>query len=368
MALNSHDYDDGSGRVHSVPLQALRKTIAGLSTKVGMSPANADTFSDIFMRATLRGVGHHDVHSLGDRLESLRAGKLNPDPKISLVSCQAGLERYDGDNGPGELCAAFATERASRLADKYGIGLCSIASSNHFLAGAPYAEKAAEDGYLAIVMSRAKPVMGAPGGSERILGNSPFSFGTDTGLGHPLLMDACLAYASHGTLGAIRAEGGRVPPTWGADAEGRPTTDPGVIIDSGVSYPIGEHKGFGLALLMETLTGVLSGGQLLGEAHPKFFDQGVHSQTAIVIRPDGLMRKDEYLHRISKLVAGVVAKVPHARIPGMSSNAIRAGMERDGAVLLLGGLVDEINRWAKELGVESLHVLPVGSKKSPTWT
>jgi LDH2 family malate/lactate/ureidoglycolate dehydrogenase len=355
MSLNSHAYDDGSGRVHSVPLPALRNTITELSAKVGMAPARADTFADVYMRATLRGLGHHDIHSLGDRLAALRGGQLNPGPRFRLQAAREALESYDGDNGPGELCSAFATERASRLADRHGIGLCTISASNHFLAAAPYVEKAAEEGYLAIVLSNAKPIMGVPGSGARIMGNSPFGFGTATNGEHPLLMDACLAYASFGTLGAMRAEGRNVPPTWGADALGTPTTDPGVIIDTGTSYPIGEHKGFGLALLMETLTGVLSGGQLLGETNQRYpGGQGLHSQTAIVIKPEGLMPLPQYRERVGTLVAGVVAKAPQARIPGRSSHANRLRAERDGAVVLLGGLVDELNRWAKALGATPL--------------
>jgi len=367
MALTPHAYDDGSGRSAAVALASLRRVIAALAAKLGMSAANAATFADVYMRATLRGVGHHDVHSLCDRLASLRRGHLNPDPDIRLQAGHGAAERYDGDNGPGELCSAFATERAAQLADRYGIGLCAVSSSNHFLAAAPYVEKAAEQGYLAIVLSRARPIMGVASSGARILGNSPFGFATATGRGHPLLMDACLAHASVGTLEMMRAEGRSVPPCWGAGETGEPTTDPGVILDRGTSYPIGAHKGFGLALLMETLTGVLAEGALLAELNPRHpGGHGVHSQTAIVIRPDALMPQARFRQRVDALLDGIEAEAPGVRIPGKSSHANRMQAERAGTIMLIGGLVDEINRWAGELGVPPLPVSPAPPRHMST--
>jgi LDH2 family malate/lactate/ureidoglycolate dehydrogenase len=70
------------------------------------------------------------------------------------INHEPAVENHLGDNGPGEVCCSFIMEKGKRLADRYGIGLCTISDSNHYLASAPYTEKAAEEGYLSLLFTR----------------------------------------------------------------------------------------------------------------------------------------------------------------------------------------------------------------------
>jgi LDH2 family malate/lactate/ureidoglycolate dehydrogenase len=52
-------------------------------------------------------------------------------------------------------------------------------------------------------------------------------------------------------------QGKAIPDTWATDAKGQPTTDPAAALD-GFLLPIGGHKGYGLALMVDLFAGLLS--------------------------------------------------------------------------------------------------------------
>jgi len=338
-----------------VALVDLRRGCASLARGAGLVDPDAETLADVYMRATLRGVGHHDIGDLPSRIGALREGRINPRPTIVCVAGQGGAaEAYDGDNGLGELCASFITSRAESLADTFGIGFCTIAGSNHFLAAAPYVERAAERGYLALIFSRTRLVMGVPGHDARLIGNQPVGFATLAGDHSPLLFDAALAYASYGRMDAMARAGQSVPSHWGSASGGETTTDPRAIMDGGVSHAIGGHKGFGLAILVELLTGVLSGGPVIDEMHPQFDDCGVHAHAAIVLQPAALMAREHYHRRVSTMLNRIAGRAPGVVFPGQRSYARRAEADRQGAIEVDVPLLDELNRWASMLGVAQL--------------
>ena len=96
----------------------LDQFVHTLLKKMGMSSANARIMTDIYISTTKRGVGHHDIHNLPQRLQKLKNGELNPNPEFRLLSSFGGMERYDGDNGPGELINHFSMERAMATFEK----------------------------------------------------------------------------------------------------------------------------------------------------------------------------------------------------------------------------------------------------------
>jgi len=354
MTLNAHWNTGGSPC--NVSVTELRGFIVRAVRSCGMQPGPAETFCDVLTRATLRGVGHHDVHDLPLRLQALSSREVNADPQIRAIGGLGALAAYDGDNGPGELCASFAMARACALAEEFGIGLCTIRASNHFLSAAPYVEWAAERGFLAVVLSRNKPSMALPGSTRKTIGNMPFGFASPTGQGQPLLLDACLAYASYGSLAARAAADQPVPATWGSDASGTPSTDPRTIIEHGFPSPIGGHKGLGLAMLCELLTSGLAAGCVLGERNPRYPNgRGIHGQTAIAIRTQALHLERSYLDRVDALTAGLGAIGSPVRLPGSVSLTAKRRALDAGALVLKTGVLDELDAWAVRLGVQPLR-------------
>ena len=327
----------------------LDQWICSLLVKLGMSYENARIMTDIYISTTKRGVGHHDIHNLPQRLEKLKCGELNPSPEFRMLSSFGGMERYDGDNGPGELIGHFSMERAMALASEHGIGMCAVNNSNHYLCSAPYIEQAARQGYIGLIIAKAMPTMGMPGHKGNLIGQSPMGFAFPAGGPDPVMLDICLAYVSYEKLKMMADHKEPVPAHWGVDTEGRPATDAAALL-AGTKFPVGEHKGFGLALLCELLTGVMSGGCILDEPEEA---GGIRemSHTAFAIKADALMSMEEYEKRSAELVRRLKARDEGVRVPGERTYEKTGEYEAQGWIELEDALIGTLNQYAEEAGL-----------------
>jgi LDH2 family malate/lactate/ureidoglycolate dehydrogenase len=212
---------------------------------------------------------------------------------------------------------------------------------------------AAEKGYLGIIYTRTNPAMNLLGNPRRVIGSSPMGFAVKTETEDPIMLDICLAYASYGKFQEKADRGEQVPSYWGTDASGLPTTDPSAIKNGGCAAPIAGHKGLGLSMLTEILTGVLSGGQVIDEKQSYTSKgPGVYSQTAIVIKADGLMPAETFTARTTDVVKRMRAVSPGIHIPGETSFAKRRNMEKDGFVELSPAVAASVNDMLKQLGID----------------
>lgn len=337
----------------NIEIDKLELFISELLIGMGLTHSDATKVAQVYKRATLRGVGHHDIHDFPQRLNALEAGLVNTTPKIKLTKKYNAMENYDGDNGLGELGCSFIMDRAQKLASTNGIGLCSIFNSNHFLAAAPYVQKAADEGYFGIIWTCSKPVMGWQGSSEKIIGNNPMGFGTP-GESNPVFLDISMAYASIGSLIAQDKNNKNIPIHWAVDSEGSPTDQPSEALNGG-ALPIGGHKGYGLALLGELITTVMSGGMMIDEKAEieGLFGHALHAQIAIVIKPDAFMSLEVYKNRVNSLVDYIKGLDSNFQIPGERSYKSSIEIEKNG-VHINNNLKDELNKWALKYGIKTI--------------
>lgn len=326
----------------------LREFIHQLLLGTGVTENDAINITDVYLRATLRDVGHHDIHDLPKRLHALHERLVKTKPQITLSSGYNACENYDGDNGLGEVCSSFIMNRSKSLANSYGIGFCSIYNSNHFLSASPYVEKLAEEGYIGIIWSSTQPVMGWPKSKARLIGNNPLGFGAP-GKRNSILLDISMAYYSIGGLHAANQLGETIPKHMAIDEVGHYTEYP-IKALQGASLPIGEHKGFGLALLGEILTTVISGGAMIEDKSKmkQLFGEHIHAQSIITIRTDVFMGKERFKERIEQMQGFIKGKESDVRIPGERSSMKKNELEKKG-IQINGKLRNELNHWAKRL-------------------
>lgn len=337
-------------------MDQIRKFVKEAHVALGMSREHASTVSDVFVRATLRGVGHHDIHDLPGRLKTYKNGDVNVNADIQLLSGYGGMERYDGDNGSGELGCAFITNRAYELAQIHGIGFCTIRHSNHFLASAPYTEMAAEKGTLGVLYTRTPPSLSNPQGTAKVVGTSPMGFAAPTNREYPIMLDVCLSYLSFGVLNDLVQKNEKVPGHWGKDSQGNSTTDPNEIKEGGHRLPIGGHKGFGLAMLTEILTGVLSGGQIIDQENPNTNGSyGMYSHTAIAFKADALMPIEEFRQRTTEMIERMENRDPDMHIPGQGSYRSKKEIEAENGINLSADFIHKLNSWANDLNIDSIE-------------
>ena len=138
-----------------------------------------------------------------------------------------------------------------------GIGAAFVRSSNHFGPISPYSYIAAESGFASMIGSNATTTIAPWGGSDARLGNSPLGFGVPGADGSHFMLDMAMSVVARAKIRNALKAGESIPDTWGTDKHGRKTTDPKAALD-GFLQPIGGHKGYGLALLVDLFAGLLS--------------------------------------------------------------------------------------------------------------
>lgn len=333
-----------------VNLEQLIHYLDGTLAALGMTPANRESVIDVFMFNTKRQMGHHDIYDLEGQLRAVIAGKICVNPDIRRLASGGCQERWDGGNGMGAIACTHAMKRAIELAKEYGMGLCAMRNTNHYVTSASYTAMAAEAGCIGVIIAKAGPSMGVPGYAQTIISQSPNGYAFATNHEWNTSMDCSLAYvAHHGNLEKAIAAGEKIPWWWGVDAEGNPTDDPAALLH-GTHYPIGGYKGYGYAILCELLTGVLSGSTVLDQTADEAGCESVTSHTAIAIKADALMDYDTFLSRATELVDRISARAPGIRIPGENSGKMQHKTEREGGLELSGDLIERLNKLAQTCG------------------
>ena len=288
--------------------ERLQRFIAPLFEAAGVPPNDALVTAEAFVLQEMRGVRSHGLSRIPSNLQGLRRGRIKPAPSRRVLVDTGACALLDADGGLGMPACFEAMDLALARAKAYGIGMCAVRNSNHFLAAAPYCLRAVEAGCIGIACSNSNASMAYPGVASAVLGNGPFGYALPTAAGFPLVFDAAMT-ASGGKLVEWAREGASVPEVFtGLDAQGRVTTDPNAVLDGGTTLPIGAHKGAGLVLLIEVLTGVLAGGGFLHTALPEAepaWRMTSHSQTCIAIDVGRFMAAGEFEARIAAFVADV---------------------------------------------------------------
>jgi len=238
-------------------VQIIRQTLAN----VGVSAPICDIEAQVMAEADLLGVPSHGVRMLPGLVQAIREGRVTANPQLRILRERAATCLLDGDHGPGRFVSVQAMQRAVERAKQFGVGVCLATRVTHWGRAHAYACRAAQAGMIGACTTNAIPNMLAWESSHPLIGNNPFAIGLPCGHGQePIVLDMAMSQAAVGKIGTYLREGRKVPLSWGLDNSGQPTDDPAAILSSGRLLPVGGHKGTGLALMIELLTGALSGG------------------------------------------------------------------------------------------------------------
>lgn len=297
----------------NVPHTVLTSFIQGLFDAVGLSESDAASCAEIHDQQEMRGVTTHGLRHVPVSLDSLNKHLVNPLPNRVVLRDQAATLVIDGDGGAGIAGCMDAMHRSIAKAKQFGIGIGIVIRSNHFLSAAPYCLRALAHGMIGICFSNTWASMGYPGTNVRAIANSPLGFGIPSTLVFPILFDSALT-TSAGKLSQWIREGKTIPPALsGINAEGSQSFDPVAVLQGGTPWPIGGHKGAGLAVLVEMLTGVLGGGAFLHGIHPLEFrtsKEESESQCCIVIDVEKFMPLAVFRQRVAEFVSDLKSNPP----------------------------------------------------------
>jgi ureidoglycolate dehydrogenase (NAD+) len=240
----------------SVPHEKLTAFAGACLRSLGLTAADAHLVAETLVAANLRGVDSHGIVRLPHYATRLRNGSVKPRPDISVRRTGASTAMVEGDAGMGQLVAARAMQEAIALARDSGVGAVGARNSSHCGACAYFVELAMKEGMIGVALTHTDPIMVPPGMKRIFLGSNPIAFGAPGGSGPPVLVDMSTTHAAWGKVIVARQEGKPIPPDWGVDAEGKPSTDPARVV--GLA-PTGAHKGYALALMVEVLCALLTG-------------------------------------------------------------------------------------------------------------
>ncbi len=246
-----------------IPAGPLRAFAQSLLQAAGVPAQHAHLIADSLVAANLRGVDSHGVQLLTLYIEALQHGNVDVHASGTLAHESGACAVYDGQNGLGHVVSQHATGIAIRLANTHGIGFVSVRESNHFGAAAFWAQRMSRDGMIGLVMCNATPLVAPWQGREHRLGTNPICMalpGDDI-----WLLDMATTTVAMNRIWKAAANGDpTIPPGWAMDADGAPTTDTQAAV-SGFPMPLGGYKGTGLAVMVEILCAVLSGGAMATE-------------------------------------------------------------------------------------------------------
>ena len=224
----------------------------------GVADEEVPILAESLLWADLVGRTRHGVRRLPTYLERLRTGLIKSPSCPSVVTSTGAVTLLDGHHGFGHYVGHVAMERAIEAAEQHSIGFVGVTNSNHFGIGAYFVEMACRRGMVGLALSNAYKNVTPPGGAERVLGTNPLAFGVPRPNGQSILVDVATAAAAGSTLRSAWRDIGTLPEGIAIDREGRPITDP-CKLDSGAVLPLGGSRGFGLVLLVEVLTSVITG-------------------------------------------------------------------------------------------------------------
>ena len=265
MALDFLKFtDENSVRV---PAPDLHKQVSAILQAVNVPEDHSETTATILTKASLMAVDSHGVGNAVRYSQSIQSGEYTVPQKVEVISESDTTALLTCGNGLGFVAAHRAMEISIEKAKKHGIGMVSVRDGHHIGMVGYYPLMAIGQDMIGIATTNASPAMRPALGAAPRLGTNPIAFGAPAGEERPFLLDMATTTVASGKLALARRLGVPIPVGWAVTAEGQPLTQPPETRgDHWSQNPLGNtreqgaHKGYGLAVMVDILAGVLSGG------------------------------------------------------------------------------------------------------------
>lgn len=324
----------------------------------GMPEDKAQAVADILVDGDLLGHTTHGLQLLPSYLREVESGSMCVDGGPEVIQESPATLAWNGRRLPGPWLVLQAMEAATRKAREFGTGSVVIRHSHHIACLAAFHQRATEQGLMMVLASSdANSASVAPfGGLDPVFTPNPISFGIPTS-GAPIVTDISTSATTNGLTNRLHQEGGKLPAQWLIDGHGEPSDDPAVLFrePKGTILPLGGldsgHKGYGLSLTVEALTGGLAG---FGRADPK---QGWGATVFVqILDPEAFAGRQDFVRQMDEVARRCRASRPSqpgrpVRLPGEKGYQL-ARRQREEGVALHRGIMEALQPWAEKLKVE----------------
>ena len=336
---------------------------------LGVPEEDARTAATVLEAADLRGIDSHGVARLHSYFDMVTLGRINPRPTVTIVRESPSTATVDGGNGLGLVVGPKANAIAMEKADASGSGWVSVRNSNHFGIAGYYVLEALKHDLIGWAMTNATKTVAPLWGAERMLGTNPIAIAFPGLEEPPIVIDMATSAAAYGKIEIAKRAGKPIPLGWAVDRSGAPTTDPNAMIDGGAQLPLGSdrerggHKGYGLAVMVDVLSAVLSGANW-GPFTPPFALQQEMPERSVgkgighffgALRIDAFIDKDEFKRQIDDFIRTLRKTRPAPGtagplIPGDPEREAEAIRRREG-IPLVAAVVDELRDISRQTGI-----------------
>jgi L-2-hydroxycarboxylate dehydrogenase (NAD+) len=322
------------------PIETLREFSTRLFLHFGLTENDAAQAADVLACADLRGIDSHGVARLHSYFDMLSLGRINPRPQIKLLRSTSSTASVDGDNGLGLVVGPQANRIAMDMAQKSGSGWVSVCNTNHFGIAGYYVLQALERDLIGWAMTNSTKLVAPLWGAERMLGTNPIAIAFPGKEEPPVVIDMATSAAAYGKIEMARRNGDTIPYGWGIDSQGRVTNNPDDTVAGGALLPLGSdrerggHKGYALAIMVDMLSGVLSGANWGPFAPPFALRQEVPKRSVGkgighffgAMRIDGFIDTDSFKRQVDDYIRVFRATKP---APGTKGPLIPGDPERE---------------------------------------
>jgi len=243
-----------------------------LFTAYGFSKDDSEIISDVLLRADLYGIESHGIHRLVRYDEEITSGQVDIKAKPEIVH-QSGISAcIEANKAMGQLTGVQAMKTAIQKAKASGCGMVTVRNSNHYGIASYYTEMAAAEDMIGVSMTNTEAICVPTFGAQAMTGTNaialampadPFNFS----------YDASTTVVPRGKLEVFNKNNEPLPDFWALDEKGKPCTDAAAVIKNiiakagGGIAPLGGqgtlhggHKGYGLSIIVDIFTAVISSG------------------------------------------------------------------------------------------------------------
>ncbi len=254
------------------PADLVRAQTRAILEAWSMSPEHAETTASLMTETDLRGVNSHGISMLPSYEKQIATGQVRPRSGFTVVRESAATALIDAGSGFGHAVSAHAMNMAVDKCHAIGVGAVSVTNSSHFGAAGVYSAIAAERGCIGMVTSATRGVLMVPTfGAEAVMGTNPLAFAAPAGRNPAFELDMATTTVAMNRVRVHKLRGEPLQEGWVVDGRGRAVTDPdeamelvdeeseGGLTPLGIARALGGHKGYGLAVMVHILGGVLGG-------------------------------------------------------------------------------------------------------------
>ena len=292
-----------------VPCERMFAEFERALSASGFDPADAAALARVFADNTCDGVTSHGINLFPGFVRDVRAGRLDPAARAGRVAALGALEQWDGHRGPGILNALACMDRAIELAREHAVGAVALRNTSHWMRAGTYGLRAAAAGCIGICWTNTTRLMPPHGSAEKRLGNNPLVMAVPAPGGDTVLLDMAMSQFSGGRVQIHARSGEPLPVPGGYDVEGRLTTDAAALERP---LPIGLWKGSGLALCLDLVAALVSGGRTTAEISREPKEVGV-SQMFLAIDLAKAGDPDRVRQAVEESLADLASAAP---LPG----------------------------------------------------